>query len=271
MEAPRTGFPSARLPSRRGPSPSSQSPRAGRTADLPKSKGASGTSRESAADRSSGRGAEPLVLLTKPWSINMGSVRGGLMNRTAATCIAGMRSRATSRIRIHFFQPRVGLRFFALRVLLLVAIHSAPLQSAGASIDKKAAHTMMEVSVAEAFNCGTNGLPGRQERSRAAFLDPKAAEHRRTPQRGRLSERTILACVLECGGAPPLLRRAMSQDCPERASVSSACRSSRPSSPRSSCWISSGGSRRIVCCAARDGNAAVGSCTASSSAFNSRP
>jgi hypothetical protein len=65
------------------------------------------------------------------------------MNRTTATCIAGMKSRATIPIRIHF-QPRVGLRFFALRVLLLVAIQSAPLQSAGASIDKKTAHTMME-------------------------------------------------------------------------------------------------------------------------------
>src|SRR5436190_13437744 len=47
----------------RGPSPSSQSPRAGRIADLPISKGAPGTSQESAANRSSGSGAESLALL----------------------------------------------------------------------------------------------------------------------------------------------------------------------------------------------------------------
>src|SRR5205823_9327039 len=34
--------------------------------------------------------------------------------------------------------------------------------------------------------------------------DPKASEHRRTTQRGRRSSPRILACVLECGGAPPL-------------------------------------------------------------------
>ena len=32
------------------------------------------------------------------------------MNRTTATCIAGMRSKATSKIRIHFFQVRVRPR-----------------------------------------------------------------------------------------------------------------------------------------------------------------
>ena len=71
------------------------------------------------------------------------------MNRTTATCIAGMRSKTTSRTRIHFFlRPREAKpftrRFFALGVVLLVAIYLAPLQSTGASIDKKAAHTMME-------------------------------------------------------------------------------------------------------------------------------
>ena len=37
----------------------------------------------------------------------------------------------------------------------------------------------------------------------------KAAEHRGTPQRSRPSTRTILACVLECGGGPPLLDRGL--------------------------------------------------------------
>ena len=41
--------------------------------------------------------------IAPPCSINIGSVSGGLMNRTTATCIAGMRSKTTSRIRIHFF------------------------------------------------------------------------------------------------------------------------------------------------------------------------
>ena len=36
---------------------------------------------------------------------------------------------------------------------------------------------------------------------------PKAAEHCRTPKRGRHRERTRGACVLECGGAPPLFKR----------------------------------------------------------------
>ena len=34
------------------------------------------------------------------------------MNRTTATCIAGIRSKTTSRIRIHF-QGRLDFRFFA--------------------------------------------------------------------------------------------------------------------------------------------------------------
>jgi hypothetical protein len=32
----------------------------------------------------------------------------------------------------------------------------------------------------------------------------KAVQQHRTPKRGRDFERTFLACVLECGGAPPL-------------------------------------------------------------------
>ncbi len=37
------------------------------------------------------------------------------------------------------------------------------------------------------------------------FAECKAAKHCRTPKRGRDCERIFLACVLECGGAPPLL------------------------------------------------------------------
>src|SRR5436190_1775641 len=36
---------------------------------------------------------------------------------------------------------------------------------------------------------------------------PPDPEHHRTPKRGRRSECRILACVLECDGAPPLLDR----------------------------------------------------------------
>jgi hypothetical protein len=35
------------------------------------------------------------------------------MNRTTATCIAGMRRKDTSRTSIHFFQGRLDFRFFA--------------------------------------------------------------------------------------------------------------------------------------------------------------
>jgi len=37
-----------------------------------------------------------------------------------------------------------------------------------------------------------------------ANVKSKAAQHCRTPKRGRDCEHTFLACVLECGGAPPL-------------------------------------------------------------------
>jgi mRNA-degrading endonuclease RelE of RelBE toxin-antitoxin system len=47
-----------------------------------------------------------------PCSINIGSVNGGLMKRTAATCIAGMRSKTTSRSRIRFLR-REDFRLFA--------------------------------------------------------------------------------------------------------------------------------------------------------------
>src|SRR5215510_8793364 len=51
--------------------------------------------------------------IAPPCSINIGSVHGGLINRTVATCIAGMRRKATSRTSIHFFRERLDFRFFA--------------------------------------------------------------------------------------------------------------------------------------------------------------
>jgi hypothetical protein len=46
--------------------------------------------------------------------------------------------------------------------------------------------------------------------SQAGLLSvPKAAEDCRTPKRGRPCEHTLRACVLECGGAPPLFERIM--------------------------------------------------------------
>jgi hypothetical protein len=51
-------------------------------------------------------------IIALPWSINIGGVSRGLMNRTAATCIAGIRSKATSKSRIHFFRrPRKAKPF----------------------------------------------------------------------------------------------------------------------------------------------------------------
>jgi hypothetical protein len=47
-------------------------------------------------------------IIALPWSINIGGVSRGLMNRTAATCIAGIRSES----RIHFFpRPREAKPF----------------------------------------------------------------------------------------------------------------------------------------------------------------
>src|SRR5713101_8264448 len=43
-------------------------------------------------------------------------------------------------------------------------------------------------------------------RIRPRFSQPKAAEHWRTPKRGRRCKRTVRACVLECGAAAPLSR-----------------------------------------------------------------
>jgi hypothetical protein len=51
-------------------------------------------------------------------SINIGNVTGGLTNRTAATCSAGMRSKAARRIEIHFHRlrrPREATPFTRLR------------------------------------------------------------------------------------------------------------------------------------------------------------
>jgi hypothetical protein len=40
----------------------------------------------------------------------------------------------------------------------------------------------------------------------AATLGSKAAQKRRTPKRGRPAQRAVHACVLECGGVPPLFK-----------------------------------------------------------------
>ena len=64
--------------------------------------------------------------IAPPCSINIGSVRGGLMNRTTATCIAGMRSKSHEQDQNPFSsRDRVG-RTLLRGVSLLSALASSP-------------------------------------------------------------------------------------------------------------------------------------------------